>query len=107
MTPPYRESYAVTRLRKGATMRTFMLGIAAALLALPAVIAQEPSCKNCPGTYIPNSELQAYVKRAMQYNLVDQQVRALDIGKTNLDVGMVYRGKLAKPADASVAEHDL
>src|SRR5262249_53996935 len=26
--------------------------------------------------------------------------------KTNLDVGVVYRGRLAKPADASVAEHD-
>jgi len=88
-------------------MRTFMLGLAAAVLMLPAVMAQEPTCRNCPGTYIPNSELQAYVKRAMQYNLVDQQIRAVDIGKTNLDVGVVYRGRLAKPADASVAEHDL
>jgi mannose-6-phosphate isomerase-like protein (cupin superfamily) len=43
----------------------------------------------------------------MDNNLVDQQIRAVDIGKINLDVGVVYRSKLAKPAEASVAEHDL
>src|SRR5262245_46861768 len=88
-------------------MRTVLVSLAAATLALSAIFAQEPTCKSCPGTYIPNAEVQAYVKRAMQYNLVDQQIRAVDIGKTNLDVGLVYRGRLAKPAEASVAEHDL
>ena len=88
-------------------MRKLMVGIAGVVVALSAIAAQEPTCKNCPGTYIPNSEVQAYAKRAIQYGLVDQQVRAVDIGKTNLDVGVVYRGRLAKPAEASVAEHDL
>ncbi len=36
----------------------------------------------------------------------DQQVRALDVGKTNVDIAVVYRGKLAAPAKQSVAEHD-
>src|SRR5439155_5241624 len=88
-------------------MRTLMVGIVGVVMALAAIAAQEPTCKNCPGTYIPNSEVQAYAKRAIQYGLVDQQIRAVDIGKINLDVGVVYRGRLAKPAEASVAEHDL
>jgi len=88
-------------------MRTLMIGIVGVVVALSAIAAQEPTCRNCPGTYIPNSEVQAYAKRAIQYGLVDQQIRAVDIGKINLDVGVVYRGRLAKPAEASVAEHDL
>jgi mannose-6-phosphate isomerase-like protein (cupin superfamily) len=80
-----------------------MIGV---MVTLAPLSAQQPTCKMCPGTYIPNSEVMAYVKRAMQYGLVDQQIRAVDIGKINLDVGVVYRGKLDKPAPQSVAEHD-
>jgi mannose-6-phosphate isomerase-like protein (cupin superfamily) len=88
-------------------MRNLLVGVVGLMLALAAVSAQEPTCRNCPGTYIPTSEVQAYVQRAVQNNLVDQQIRAVNIGKINLDVGVVHRGKLLKPADASVAEHDL
>jgi mannose-6-phosphate isomerase-like protein (cupin superfamily) len=87
-------------------MRNLMVGVAGVMLALSVISAQAPTCKSCPGTYIPNGEVQAYVTRAMQNNIVDQQIRAVDIGKSNLDVGVVFRGKLAKPAEASVAEHD-
>lgn len=65
-----------------------------------------PTCDSCPGTHIPSAEVQAYIKRAIANQLVDQQVRAVDIGKSNIGVGVVYRGKLAKP-EANVAEHDL
>jgi mannose-6-phosphate isomerase-like protein (cupin superfamily) len=88
-------------------MRKVMGGIIGFTLMIAPVAAQEPTCKMCPGTYIPNSELQAYVKRAMEFGLVDQQIRQVDVGKSNLAVGVVYRGKLDKPAPASVAEHDL
>ena len=89
-------------------MRTIMpLSGFAVLLSLAVLSAQEPTCKNCPGTYIGNEEVQAYIKRAIENKLTDQQIRAVDIGKINLDVGVVYRGRLDKPADASVAEHDL
>src|SRR5712671_3973206 len=88
-------------------MRNLLIGAIGFMLALAAISAQEPTCRSCPGTYIPNAEVQAYVQRAVRKNLVDQQVRAVDIGKINLDVGLVHRGKLLKPADASVAEHDL
>lgn len=87
-------------------MRQLIAGMIGVMVTLASLSAQQPTCKMCPGTYIPNSEIQAYVKRAMQYGLVDQQIRAVDIGKINLDVGVVYRGKLDKPAPQSVAEHD-
>jgi mannose-6-phosphate isomerase-like protein (cupin superfamily) len=38
--------------------------------------------------------------------IIDQQVRAIDVGKLNVDVGVVHRGKLDAPASDSVAEHD-
>jgi mannose-6-phosphate isomerase-like protein (cupin superfamily) len=88
-------------------MRKLMAGVLGVMFTLSMLSAQEPTCKSCPGTYISVNEVQAYVKRAMDNNLVDQQIRAVDIGKINLDVGVVYRGRLAKPAEASVAEHDL
>ena len=61
----------------------------------------------CPGTYIPVDELQAYIKKAIAEKRVDQQVRDVDIGKSHVAIGMVYRGKLDAPAKESVAEHDL
>jgi mannose-6-phosphate isomerase-like protein (cupin superfamily) len=54
-----------------------------------------------------NAEIDAYVKRAMQYGLVDQQVRQVDIGKSNVGIGIVHRRKLDKPSPNSVAEHDF
>jgi mannose-6-phosphate isomerase-like protein (cupin superfamily) len=91
-------------------MRKLILGSVAVLLSWSVVVAQkeyQPTCTNCPGTYIANEEVEAYVSRAVAKKLTDQQIRAVDIGKINLDVGVVYRGKLTAPAPDSVAEHDL
>jgi len=66
----------------------------------------KPTCDQCPATYIDSSELQAYAKRAMDNRLVDQQVRSVNVGKSQVGIGVVYRGKLDKPAKNSVAEHD-
>jgi mannose-6-phosphate isomerase-like protein (cupin superfamily) len=79
------------------------LGVVTVLFALSA---QQPTCNRCSGTYIPVNELKAYTQRAIANNLVDQQVRLVDIGKSNIGIGMVYRGKLDAPAKQSVAEHD-
>jgi mannose-6-phosphate isomerase-like protein (cupin superfamily) len=67
----------------------------------------QPTCNMCPGTYIQLSELEAYTKKAVAENLVDQQVRDIDIGKSHIGIGMVHRGKLDSPQKDSVAEHDL
>jgi mannose-6-phosphate isomerase-like protein (cupin superfamily) len=90
-------------------MKTTLLAATATLAAMTAVSAQgdlRPTCRNCPATYISNDELQAYVKRAVANKITDQQVRALDIGRTNVDIGVVHRGRLTAPAPNSVAEHD-
>jgi mannose-6-phosphate isomerase-like protein (cupin superfamily) len=73
--------------------------------------AQEtkPTCTGCPATYIENDEIQAYIKRGIARGgvVADQQVRAVNVGKSNVDIGVVYRGKLLAPAPQSAAEHDL
>jgi mannose-6-phosphate isomerase-like protein (cupin superfamily) len=88
-----------------------MLGLAAAVCLVAPLHAQgtdpQPTCKMCPGTYIPVEELQAYTRKAIAEKRVDQQVRDIDIGKAHIGIGMVYRGKLDAPAPESVAEHDL
>jgi mannose-6-phosphate isomerase-like protein (cupin superfamily) len=66
----------------------------------------QPTCPMCPGTYIPLSELESYQKKALAEKLLDQQVRDIDIGKANIGIGIVHRGRLDKPAPDSVAEHD-
>jgi mannose-6-phosphate isomerase-like protein (cupin superfamily) len=90
-------------------MRNAWFAAAGTLLAAVALSAQgdmRPTCRNCPATYIPNEEVQAYIKRAVANRIIDQQVRATDAGKTNIDVGVVHRGKLDAPAPEAVAEHD-
>jgi len=92
-------------------IRSVSLCVVALMLAfvIGRLSAQDvnPSCKMCPTTYVSADELQAYVKRAMATGAVDQQVRSLDIGKSNVQVAVVHRGKLDKPGARSVAEHDL
>jgi len=84
------------------------LSVLVLLISVSAVKAQEmhPTCKNCPGTYIAKEEIDAFAQRAIANHLIDQQIRAVDAGKTNVDIGVVYRGKLDAPAPDSVAEHD-
>ena len=86
-----------------ATLAGLMLLLASSVLAAQDI---KPTCNNCPATYIPTEEVQAYLKRAIADKLIDQQIRAVDAGKTNVDIGLVYRGKLAAPAPEAVAEHD-
>ena len=88
-------------------LKALLLG-AIVLFAFSAAQAQEmhPTCNNCPSTYIAKEEVDAFAQRAIANHLIDQQIRAVDAGKTNIDVGVVYRGKLDAPAPDSVAEHD-
>ena len=79
------------------------LGVGIVLFALSA---QQPTCNHCSAAYIPVNELMAYKQRAVANKLTDQQVRLVDIGKSKIGIGMVYRGKLDAPAKQSVAEHD-
>jgi hypothetical protein len=81
------------------------LACVATAISISAQGDRRPTCRNCPSTFVPKAELQAYIARAIANNLVDQQVRAIDVGRMNVGVAVVYRGKLAGPAPNSVAEH--
>ncbi|MDP9112938.1 MAG: AraC family ligand binding domain-containing protein [Acidobacteriota bacterium] len=85
-------------------MRTITIFLLGAITLVPSMA--QPTCNQCPATYVSSDELQAYLKRVEGTAVSDQQVRALDVGKTNVDIAVVYRGKLAAPAKQSVAVHD-
>src|SRR5580704_8068604 len=90
--------------------KTLRLSIAATFVLVLA--AQDnrptPSCNNCSATYIASDEIQAWLKRAparLANAVADQQVRAVDVGKSNVDIGIVYRSGTQAEGSA-VAEHD-
>src|SRR5438132_13694073 len=90
-------------------MRTIALGLLMMTCAVFTLIAQgdpQPTCKMCPGTYIPKAEVDAYVAKAIAEKLTDQQVRDIEIGKAHIGIGVVHRGKLTAPAPEAGAEHD-
>jgi mannose-6-phosphate isomerase-like protein (cupin superfamily) len=94
-------------------MVKLLIGLATLAVA-PALSAQQrinptepqPTCAMCPGAHIPASEIEAYTAKAIAEGLTDQQIRAHDIGKGNVGIGVVYRGRLDAPRPNSVAEHD-
>jgi mannose-6-phosphate isomerase-like protein (cupin superfamily) len=86
-----------------------VLVLGAVIVVFPLLAqAPRPTCNHCSATYIPKSELDAYTQRAIENNLVDQQVRCMDLGKAKVGIGMVTRGKLAPGSGggAAVAEHE-
>ena len=98
-------------MRKNQKLSLRLLLVAS--LAMFSLLAQQgggpkPTCQHCSATYIPKSELDAYTAKAIKYNLVDQQVRSVDIGKVQVGIGMVTRGKLAPDPNrkGAVAEHE-
>jgi len=95
-------------------MRTIVAGVGVALAVVLAfgfgrLSAQEgvASCRMCPSTYIPRSELAEYEAIGRATNVTDQQMRSLDVGKAQVEIALVHRGKLDAPAPRSVASHDL
>jgi mannose-6-phosphate isomerase-like protein (cupin superfamily) len=99
-------------------MRTLVARAAVAAAAVSALglsfaigrlSAQEgaASCRMCPSTYIPRSEIAEYEAIGRAQNVIDQQMRSLDIGKAQVEIALVHRGKLDAPAPRSVATHDL
>lgn len=97
-------------------MRSFVMGALGAVAVIAVLGAAQakinptdpqPTCNMCPGYYIPLSEIDTYTKKAIAETLTDQQIRDVDIGKAHVGIGIVYRGRLDKPAPDSVAEHDL
>jgi mannose-6-phosphate isomerase-like protein (cupin superfamily) len=95
-------------------MRTIVAGVGVALAVVLAfgfgrLSAQEgvASCRMCPSTYIPRTEIAEYEAIGRATNVTDQQMRSLDVGKAQVEIALVHRGKLEAPAPRSVASHDL
>jgi mannose-6-phosphate isomerase-like protein (cupin superfamily) len=95
-------------------MRTIVAGVSVVVAVVLAfafgrLSAQEgvASCRMCPSTYIPRSEIAQYEAIGRATNVIDQQMRSLDIGKAQVEIALVHRGKLDAPAPRSVATHDL
>jgi mannose-6-phosphate isomerase-like protein (cupin superfamily) len=88
-------------------LRNLIFGAAIGAATLSAQ-QPKPTCVKCPGTYIPKSELDAYTARAIKYDITDEQVRAVDVGKSNVGIGIVTRKHLDPGAirQGSVAEHE-
>ena len=86
-------------------MRISNIILAGTLAASAFAQAPQATCNKCSASYIPKAELDAYWARGKARNIIDQQVRALDVGKAHADVGAVYRGKLT-PDRMNAAEHD-
>ncbi len=81
------------------------------LFALVPAVAQEmdPSCRQCSASYISRQEIEQYLRRAparVVNSVADQQVRAVDVGKSHVALGVVYRNGTQAEGSA-VAEHDL
>src|SRR5437588_8134974 len=86
-----------------------VLAVAIAVLFPLSAQDTKPSCNQCSASYISSEELQAYFKRApsrIANSVSDQQVRAADVGKSHVDVGVVYRSG-TQASGSAVAEHDL
>jgi mannose-6-phosphate isomerase-like protein (cupin superfamily) len=84
--------------------KTVVLAAFVALgVAAQAQDAPTPTCNKCSASYISQDEIQQYFNRATAA-VNDQQVRAVDVGKSHVDIGVVYRGKIA--GTPNVAEHD-
>ncbi len=90
-------------------MRTFSIS-GVLILGTISIFGQQPNptCHNCPATYIPKSELDAYTEKAIKYRIIDQQVRSIDAGKLQVGIGMVTRPHLEAGAvrKGSIAEHE-
>jgi hypothetical protein len=93
------DRWALPHRAREDTMRKMMLGLAAVgcLVILPNVTSlnaqgdnPQPTCKMCPGTYIPIDELQAYLKKAIAERRTDQQVR----GSISLVCGQLFSSLL-------------
>jgi mannose-6-phosphate isomerase-like protein (cupin superfamily) len=94
-------------------LKIFVLGAVIAVFPMLAQdVAPKPTCNHCSAVYIPKSELDGYNQRAIEHKLVDQQVRSVDVGKVQVGIGSIYRGKLGQATGLentvaeAVAEHE-
>jgi mannose-6-phosphate isomerase-like protein (cupin superfamily) len=65
------------------------------------------SCVMCDAAYVSAAEIARYEELGRSQSIIDQQIRSIDIGKSNVQIALAYRGRLDEPGPRSVAEHSL
>ena len=94
-------------------MRKPLFGVVVTAILVAFVLGRlsaqdvEPSCSMCPSAYIGAEEIEQFISVAKATSTTDQQVRSIDIGKSNVQVALAHRGALDEPRPTSVAMHDL
>jgi len=100
------------RIKTIAVKFLILCAVSAVFPLLAQDVEPKPTCNHCSAAYVPKSELDAYNQRAIEHKLVDQQVRLMDIGKMQVGIGSIYRGKLGhaegleNQVAEAVAEHE-
>lgn len=66
----------------------------------------EPNCDSCPATFVGAEEVEAYRSAIADMGLfLDQRIRTIDAGESNVSIAVVHRGRVERPG--AVAEHSL
>jgi mannose-6-phosphate isomerase-like protein (cupin superfamily) len=100
------------RIKRIALKVLVLTAVSAVFPLLAQEVEPKPTCNHCSAVYVPKSELAGYNQRAIEHKLVDQQVRSMDIGKVQVGIGSIYRGKLGQATGLenqvaeAVAEHE-
>jgi len=100
------------KLRRFVSRVLLLTAVAAVFPVLAQDVEPKPTCNHCQAVYVPKSELDAYNQRAIEHKLVDQQVRSVDVGRVQVGIGSIYRGKLGQAQGLenqvaeAVAEHE-
>jgi len=100
------------KLRRFVSRVLLLTAVAAVFPVLAQDVEPKPTCNHCQAVYVPKSELDAYNQRAIEHKLVDQQVRSVDVGRVQVGIGSIYRGKpgqaqgLENQVAEAVAEHE-
>jgi mannose-6-phosphate isomerase-like protein (cupin superfamily) len=100
------------RIKRIAWKVLVLTAVSAVFPLLAQEVEPKPTCNHCSAVYVPKSELDGYNQRAIEHKLVDQQVRSVDIGKVQVGIGSIYRGKLGQSTGLenqvaeAVAEHE-
>src|ERR1700689_4648396 len=100
------------RIQRIALKVLVLSGVIAVFPMLAQEVEPKPTCNHCSAVYVPKSKLDGYNQRAIEHKLVDQQVRSVDLGKVQVGIGSIYRGKLGQATGQenivaeAVAEHE-
>jgi mannose-6-phosphate isomerase-like protein (cupin superfamily) len=74
-----------------------------AILCAVAALTVSAADTRTSSTYVPDADLRSTLKKAPENSVTDQQIRVVDVGKTNVAVGVVYR---SAKATQNAVEHD-